>query len=85
VNKLLEASSAGNDLVIIRDHVILSLLVHYGLRRGEVERLAQDDIDWITETLHVTRPKLQRPQCYPLSAPVGEAILRYQMRPAWRN
>jgi site-specific recombinase XerD len=83
VNKLLEASSAGNDLVTIRDHAILSLLIHYGLRRGEVERLTLDDIDWITETLHVTRPKLRRPQCYPLSAPVGEAILRYlrQARP----
>jgi site-specific recombinase XerD len=83
VNKLLEASSAGNDLVTIRDHAILSLLIHYGLRRGEVERLTLDDIDWITETLHVTRPKLRRPQCYPLSAPVGEAILRYlrQVRP----
>jgi len=83
VNKLLEASSAGNDLVTIRDHAILSLLIHYGLRRGEVERLTLDHIDWITETLHVTRPKLRRPQCYPLWAPVGEAILRYlrQARP----
>jgi len=83
VNKLLEASSVGNDLVTIRDHAILSLLIHYGLRRGEVERLTLDHIDWITETLHVTRPKLRRPQCYPLWAPVGEAILRYlrQARP----
>ena len=77
VNKLLEASSAGNDLVTIRDHAILSLLIHYGLRRGEVERLTLDDIDWIAETLHVMRPKLRRPQSYPLWAPVGEAILRY--------
>ncbi len=83
VNKLLEVSSNGNDLVTIRDHAILSLLIHYGLRRGEVERLTLDDIDWITETLHVTRPKLRRARCYPLWAPVGEAILRYlrQARP----
>ncbi len=83
VNKLLEASSAGNDLVTIRDHAILSLLIHYGLRRGEVERLTLDDIDWVAETLHVMRPKLRRPQCYPLWAPVGAAILRYlqQARP----
>jgi site-specific recombinase XerD len=83
VNKLLEVSSNGNDLVTIRDHAILSLLIHYGLRRGEVERLTLDDIDWVTETLHVTRPKLRRSQCYPLWAPVGEAILRYlrQARP----
>jgi len=77
VNRLLEASSAGNDIVTIRDHAILSLLIHYGLRRGEVERLRLDDIDWVAETLHVTRPKLRRPQCYPLSACVGDAILRY--------
>ncbi len=77
VDKLLEVTSAANDLVSIRDHAILSLLIHYGLRRGEVERLTLDDIDWITETLHVTRPKLRRPQRYPLWAPVGEAILRY--------
>jgi integrase len=75
--RLLEASSAGNDIVTIRDHAILSLLIHYGLRRGEVERLRLDDIDWVAETLHITRPKLRRSQCYPLSAPVGEAILRY--------
>lgn len=83
VNKLLEASSAGNDLVTIRDHAILSLLIHYGLRRGDVERLTLDDIDWIAETLHVMRPKLRRPQSYPLWAPVGESILRYlqQVRP----
>ncbi len=77
MDKLLEVTSAANDLVSIRDHAILSLLIHYGLRRGEVERLTLDDIDWITETLHVTRPKLRRPQRYPLWAPVGEAILRY--------
>ena len=78
-----EQAYRSHDLVIIRDHAILSLLIHYGLRRGEVERLTLDDIDWITATLHVTRPKLRRPQCYPLWAPVGEAILRYlrQARP----
>ena len=77
VNQLLEATATGNDPVTIRDHAVLSLLIHYGLRRGEVERLALVDIDRVAETLHVMRPKLRRPQCYPLSPPVGEAILRY--------
>ena len=83
VNHLLEATASGNDPVNIRDHAILSLLIHYGLRRGEVERLTLDDMDWVAETIHVTRPKLRRPQCYPLSVPVGEAILRYvrEVRP----
>jgi site-specific recombinase XerD len=77
VNRLLDATATGDDPVTIRDHAVLSLLIHYGLRRGEVERLTLDDIDWVSETLHVTRPKQRRPQCYPLSVPVGEAILRY--------
>jgi site-specific recombinase XerD len=77
VNQLLEATATSNDPVTIRNHAVLSLLIHYGLRRGEVERLTLDDIDWVAEMLHVTRPKLRRPQCYPLSAPVGDAILRY--------
>ena len=83
VNHLLEATATGNDPVTIRDHAVLSLLIHYGLRRGEVERLTLDDMDWVAETIHVTRPKLRRPQCYPLSVPVGEAILRYvrEVRP----
>ena len=80
VNHLLKATASGNDPVNIRDHAILSLLIHYGLRRGEVERLTLDDMDWVAETIHVTRPKLRRPQCYPLSVPVGEAILRYVQR-----
>jgi integrase len=76
-------TASGNDPVKIRDHAILSLLIHYGLRRGEVERLTLDDMDWVAETIHVTRPKPRRPQCYPLSVPVGEAILRYvrEVRP----
>ena len=77
VNQLLEATATGSDPVTVRDHAILSLLIHYGLRRGEVERLALDDIDWTAELLHVTRPKLRRPQTYPLAVPVGNAILRY--------
>lgn len=77
VDRLFEATASGNDPVRIRDHAILSLLIHYGLRRGEVERLTLDDLDWVAETIRVTRPKLRRPQLYPLSVPVGAAILRY--------
>jgi site-specific recombinase XerD len=77
VDQLLATTALGDAPVTIRDHAVLSLLIHYGLRRGEVEHLTLDDIDWVAETLHVMRPKLRRPQCYPLSAPVGEAILRY--------
>ena len=77
VNQILNATARSDDPVVIRDHAILSLLIHYGLRRGEVEQLTLDDIDWTAELLHVTRPKLRRPQTYPLAVPVGNAILRY--------
>lgn len=77
MTRLLEVTATGNDPVTIRDHAVLSLLIYYGLRRGEVEGLTLDGIDWATETLQVMRPKQRRPQCYPLSAPVGDAILRY--------
>ena len=77
VTRLLEVTATGSDPCTIRDHAVLLLLIHYGLRRGEVERLTLDDIDWAAETLQVMRPKQRRPQCYPLSVPVGDAILRY--------
>jgi site-specific recombinase XerD len=83
VDRLLEGTSSNNDPVKIRDHAILSLLIHYGLRRGEVASLTLEHLDWVTEKIHITRPKLRRPLCYPLSASVGEAILHYlrQARP----
>jgi integrase len=67
----------------LKRRVLLSLLIHYGLRRGEVVRLTLDDLDWVTETIRVTRPKTRRAQWYPMSVPVGDAILRYlrQARP----
>jgi len=77
VCRLLEDTASRDDPVNIRDHAILSLLIFYGLRRGEVERLTLDDLDWVAETIRVTRPKLRRAQCYPMIAQVGETILRY--------
>jgi site-specific recombinase XerD len=77
VGRLLKDTASSDDPVNIRDHAILSLLIYYGLRRSEVERLTLDDLDWVAETIHVTRPKQRRAQCYPMSVPVGEAILRY--------
>ena len=83
VGRLLEATGFDDDPVKIRDHAVLSLLIYYGLRRGEVERLTLDDVDWAAEKIHITRPKLRRSQYYPLAIPVGDAILRYlrQARP----
>jgi site-specific recombinase XerD len=77
IDRLLEDTASSDDPTKIRAHAILSLLIHYGLRRGEVARLTLDDLDWAAETIHVTRPKMRRAQSYPMSVPVGEAILRY--------
>lgn len=83
LDRVLETTRSDDDPVKIRNHAILLLLIHYGLRRGEVERLTLDDVDWAAERIQITRSKLRRPQCYPLSVPVGEAIVRYlqQARP----
>lgn len=80
VQRILGATSRTDNPVKIRDHAVLSLLASYGLRCGEVERLTLEDLDWVAEKIHITRPKLRRAQCYPLSPPVGEAILRYLRR-----
>lgn len=71
------ASFAGNSAVDIRDRAIVLLLAIYGLRRSEVTRLRLEDMDWVGEILHVTRPKQRCTQQYPLDPQVGEAVLRY--------
>jgi site-specific recombinase XerC len=38
IDQLLAITAIGDDTVTIRDHAILLLLIHYGLRCGEVER-----------------------------------------------
>ena len=61
----------------LRARAIVLLLALYGLRCGEVAGLRLDDMDWINEILHVTRPKQRCTQQYPLNQTVGDAILRY--------
>jgi site-specific recombinase XerD len=60
-----------------RDRAMLWLLVAYGLRAGEVEKLRLDDIDWRRDLLHVRRSKPGRPLKLPLTREVGEAVLSY--------
>jgi site-specific recombinase XerD len=82
VQRLL-ATTAGDRAADVRDRAILMLLAVYGLRRGEVVRLCLQDFDWESELLRVSRPKTRRTQTYPLSRPVGDAVLRYlkEVRP----
>ena len=77
------AASQGDRPADIRDHAILMLLAIYGLRGGEVRALRLEDFDWESELFFVADTKTRRTRRYPLSRPIGEAILRYlkQVRP----
>lgn len=60
-----------------RDYAMLQLLVVYGLRAREVAALTLDDINWRGATLHIRSRKGGHAAVYPLSPPVGEAVLDY--------
>ena len=68
------SSDSASDL---RARAIVLLLAVYGLRRGEVAELRLENVDWIGEILHITRPKQRCTKQYPLDQTVGDAILRY--------
>ena len=67
-----------------RDYAMVSLLAVYGLRGIEVVHLRLDDLDWHRQLLHIRHRKAGNNTTYPLSVPVGEAILSYlqQGRPS---
>jgi len=67
----------------IRDYAILMLLAVYGLRCSEIKHLCLENLDWKNELLRLRRAKSLKPQTFPLSKPVGNAILDYlkQVRP----
>jgi integrase len=60
-----------------RDYAILMLLATYGLRSQEIAALELPAIDWPRSTFHVLGRKAGNSTTYPLSAPVGEAIIDY--------
>jgi site-specific recombinase XerD len=61
----------------IRDRAIILLLAVYGLRIGEVCALKLEDVDWVNEKIRIRRSKNKRVQEFPLTAEVGNAILKY--------
>jgi site-specific recombinase XerD len=71
------ATTEGDTAMAIRDRAVLLLLTVYGCRAGEAVGLCLEDLDWQRELIHFTRSKSYRKQTYPLSRPVGDAILRY--------
>lgn len=76
VRRLL-AQTEGDDPRAVRDRAILMLLAVYGLRAGEVNRLRLEDFDWARAVLSVHGSKTRRVRTYPLTRPVGDAVLRY--------
>ena len=75
VRRLLAACDV-DPAVGCRDLAILTLLVRFGLRRGEVARLRLDDIDWRAGTISVHG----KGNCYeqvPLPPDVGYRVAEY--------
>jgi integrase/recombinase XerD len=60
-----------------RDYAMVLLLAVYGLRASEVIHLRLEDLDWHRQLLHIRHRKAGNDTTYPLSVPVGEAILAY--------
>ncbi len=60
-----------------RDFAALMLLATYGLRAQEVAAMELSAIDWPRSRFHVLGRKAGNSTTYPLSAPVGEAIIDY--------
>lgn len=76
VQRLL-AMTTGDDPKQIRDHAILMLFTVYALRAQEVSQLQLAHIDWDKDLLSIINDKNGRTRVYPLTQPVGNAILRY--------
>jgi site-specific recombinase XerD len=76
VNRLLVGVS-GKSPIEMRSRCVVLLCAVYGLRIGEVCRLRLEDIDWKAERILVRRPKQRKVQTYPLTAEVGNVLLRY--------
>lgn len=67
----------GNTVVGSRDFAMLVLMVLYGLRAKEIAAVTLDDIDWRTETIHISKRKCGHSTRYPLSPMAGSALLAY--------
>ncbi len=64
----------------LRDHTMITLLAHMGLRAGEVARLGLDDIDWTEGRLIIRAGKTKRERVLPLPNDIGRCIVRYLKR-----
>jgi integrase/recombinase XerD len=60
-----------------RDHCILHLMAHYGLRPSEVVALRMDSIDWDAAVLHVVQRKTRSDLFLPLAPQTLHILRRY--------
>jgi integrase/recombinase XerD len=60
-----------------RDHAILYLMTHFGLRTGEVTYLSLKDIDLQGRLLRVSQRKTHQTLALPLTAPAVRILRRY--------
>ena len=60
-----------------RDHAILYLMAHYGLRPSEIAALSVDSIDWTSRTLRVDQSKTRSTLVLPLSDQTLRMLKRY--------
>lgn len=61
----------------LRDYALLLLMSTYGLGAGEAIRLKFDDIDWVTGTIKLIRPKTGVAYTLPMLPKVAEALALY--------
>ncbi len=60
-----------------RDHAMLYLMAHYGLRPSEVASLSVDSVDWASRTLRVEQSKTRTTLVLPLSDEALRVLKRY--------
>lgn len=76
VQKLLRSIDR-SDALGCRDHTMLYLMAHYGLRPSEIASLRVDSIDWTNETLRVEQSKTHSLLVLPLAAQTLRVLKRY--------
>lgn len=77
IRSILQKAASSTSRGAKRAYAILLLLVTYGFRRSEVVNLKLQNIDWRNELIHLTHSKVFTKQDYPLTQPVGDAIIDY--------
>ena len=76
VKRILESVET-NTITGKRDYFILSTLVYYGLRIGDILELKFDNIDWSNNNIHIIQGKTGKPLTLPLIDTVKYPLIDY--------